>query len=945
MAMTGPDPDFSVDVLRAADLLALTFGFVNLRVEFPDGQPPQVSRMTAGQPAYIIVELPPQHIAEQYMSDSFFTPSAALADRSRLVFAVPDDAGTFPFALAHLLDWSGQTLSVTANAVVQPAGPDRPAPAEPTTVQTAIELPYRLILSPDAGGAWANAVDAVTHDGVTEVWHTRLGVGQDGRVDETRMPTLRAVWARDLGGAPPDSLGSALDGVTRGAIAHLSSDFSQTVMRFGPGFGTGGEEDPYDPPPLAATHLVLSALGGWTDLSGSWDFPDDLQQVWPSFPVIGWRHITAQGRDQYVRVVKKGLLYPLGHRAVFAQVIERRLAPGTATDYLCATSRVCVREPVRDYTQASASHPHDAMLPLRQARIETLVTPDLAAPTAASFVPTGLDNVPFAFHVVGQDWQGGRVDLRMPLVFVPADDAGAGAVLYTDEIRTVGLQGQPVALAPDPPAPGGTTLPVQSLTLTADIVPTPGSPLLPYVETASVNVPAIDHLVGSAAPAGAVSIELRDPASTAGEVFARITSANGGLALDLPTDRAGGLVRPNLSIGGISRSLGAVPGGLDALADPTQTFDPATLFSQALGDATLLGGISLKDVIGHIVDLSQLPSLSHTDGQAGSDVVFSWQPPLKEFGPLKLDIGGSSALNLRTAMHLPRGEGTSPQFTVDGSLTNFAIDFVNVVRISFTSLSFAAALGRKMDVDPRGVRLDLRNELSFLNALADVLPADGFSDPPALTVTQDGVTATYSLGLPSAGIGIFNLEQVALSAGITLPFVAQPAVLRLAFSDAAHPFLVTVAMIGGGGFFALEVDTGGIRRIEGSIEVGANLSVDLGIVAANVHVMAGFYFGLRIGPDGHDAIEFSAYLRIGGAVELLGIAGISIDIYLAMTYESSPVPRIGGSASVVVGVHLLMFATSVRLHTQRYFAIPSHDPAFDDLVDGDDWETYCRAFA
>ena len=115
--------------------------------------------------------------------------------------------------------------------------------------------------------------------------------------------------------------------------------------------------------------LVLSALGGWTDVSGSWAFPDDdTQQVWPSFPVVGWRHITAQGRDQYVRLLKKGLLYPLGHRADFTLVIERRLAPGTDTDYLCATTRVCVREPVRDYTQASASHTHDAMLPLRQAR-------------------------------------------------------------------------------------------------------------------------------------------------------------------------------------------------------------------------------------------------------------------------------------------------------------------------------------------------------------------------------------------------------------------------------------------------------------------------------------------------------------------------------------------------------------------------------------------------
>lgn len=942
--MTTPGADFSASVLRADDLLVLTFDFVNFGLDTASGGPPKLSRISADQPAFVVLRFQPQHIAEQYVTDAFFTPSAYPAGPSRLAFQIADDVQTVGFSLPELLALTRQAPSLAENAVDHVPMPDGPPPPEPSPLQTAIELPYRLFLSPDTAGGWAHAIDAVIHDGVAELWHTRLGVRQDGSVDETRLPTIRAIWARGLGPEGPDSLGLSPTGRECTAISYLSSDYTQTVTRLGPGFPQG-EEDPYLPQPLRATRLVLSALGGWTDIRGDWDFPDDPNQIWPTTPLAGWRQIVAQGRDQYVRVVQKGYLYPLGHRAVLEKVVERALPAGAGAEYLRETTlQIAVRESVRDYEEVSGSHPRNAQLPMRRARLETLVTPHLDEPAGTSFAPS-VDGQPFAFHVVGEDWAGGQVDLHMPLLFVPESDVGGGAEAY-GPLRTVEVRGQQVALAPNPPSPGTTSLPVQSFDFAAVSVPELSPPFLPFAETAAVRIPAVDHLVGSAAPTLATPVELLDPETTAGQVFARVASGH-ALDLDLPTDRAGGLVRPNLGIGGLSRTLGAVPGGLDALTAPGGKVDPAALFSAALGDAKLLGGISLKDVIGDIVDLTQLPTLSRSTGPNGADVSFTWNPPLRDAppAPLILNVGGASALTLRTSIHLPAGSGANPQFSVDGLLTQFAIDFLGVVRVDFEALQFHAELGRKLDVDPRGVRVELRNELQFLNELANILPANGFSDPPALALSPDGVDVGYSLGLPSAGVGMFSLEQVAFSAGITLPFVAKPAAVRLAFSERAHPFLVTVAMIGGGGFLAIEVDTAGIRRIEGSIEVGANLTVDLGVVSANVHVMAGFYFGLKTGADGHQAIDFSAYLRIGGAVELLGIAGISIEIYLAMSYESAPVPRIGGRASVVVGVHLLMFTTSVHLSTEKYFAIPARDPSFDDLVDETEWETYCRAFA
>ncbi|SHF56797.1 hypothetical protein [Streptoalloteichus hindustanus] len=915
-----PDVDFRAAVLRPDDLLVLDFDFVNLQLDRDAGQPPRLRRLRRGEPAFVVVVLPPQHVAEQVMREEFIHPQAVIANPSRLAFRVDDDLDEVDFSLATLLDWSRHTLSVTANAAAGQPVPS-PAPAAPEPHQTAIELPYRLVLSPDDRAGWAHAVGAVTREGVSELWHTRLGLAADGGVDETRLPVVRAVWARDLADDLGEFVDTSLTGGQRRAIVRQSADFTQFD----------------DPTPLQARHLTLSALGAWADVRGDWDTADGEE-----LPLESWRHVVAQGRDQFVRVVERGHLFPLGHRAVLVSVVERVLTSEGGIDLLTETvRRVEVRQPVRDYEQTRSAHPRNAQLPIRRARIQTLATPQLSRDDAPSGVPfvIAVDGVPFVFDVVGEDWAGGQVDLDMPLIFVPAGGGGSFPTLqglYETHLRHIDLHNRPVALAPQTPNPGTTVLPVASMAFSAVEAAGADPPFLPFVESAMVQVPGANELVGSVSPVPPREIELVDPATSPGQVFARLREP---LGLNLPTERAGGLARPNMSIGALSRELGAVPPALERLG--TGQFQLSEVFS-ALEDAKLLGGISLPDVIGQIVNQAQLPGLSRRVTPSGVDIVFTWSPPLRpEAGPLKLHIGGTSTLTLRSEVHVPRGAPGKPRMRVEGVLTHFAIDFVNVVRLGFAELRFLAEDGRKIDVHPAGMRLELRNQLSFLNALADMVPSDGFSDPPQLRVTSEGVEATYSLGLPKAGLGIFSLEHVAFSAGIVLPFVGRPAAVRLAFSDRAHPFLTTVSMIGGGGYFAIEVDTTGIRRIEGAIEVGASLSVNLGIVSASAYVMGGFYFGLEAG----GAIRFEAYLRIGGAVELLGVAGVSFEIYLVLEYQPGPEPRIGGRASVMVAVRLLMFTKTVRLSTEKHFAIPARDPSFDELVDEDDWETYCRAFA
>ena len=70
------------------------------------------------------------------------------------------------------------------------------SPHQPAPTVTALELPYRVILSPTPLSNWWHAKVPVVHNERTELWHTRLthttnGVGQDAETN------VRAIWSPD----------------------------------------------------------------------------------------------------------------------------------------------------------------------------------------------------------------------------------------------------------------------------------------------------------------------------------------------------------------------------------------------------------------------------------------------------------------------------------------------------------------------------------------------------------------------------------------------------------------------------------------------------------------------------------------------------------------------------------------------------------------------------
>jgi len=259
------------------------------------------------------------------------------------------------------------------------------------------------------------------------------------------------------------------------------------------------------------------------------------------------------------------------------------------------------------------------------------------------------------------------------------------------------------------------------------------------------------------------------------------------------------------------------------------------------------------------------------------------------------------------------------------------------------SIDFKASPGKKLDFSADVGAITFEGDLSFLNTLQQIIPSNGFSDPPILDITPTDVTVGYTLAIPSVGVGVFSLENISLGAALELSFINDPVRFRFNFSERQHPFLVTVSLLGGGGFFGLSIGPDGVEILEASIEFGANVSLDLVVASANVHIMAGVYLKLDFATK-HS--QLTGYLRAGGSANVLGLITVSVEFYLGFTYylpAGGQSCKIAGEASVTVEIDILFFSASVSISLRREFSDPVI--SFADLISEPDWDEYCDAFA
>jgi hypothetical protein len=983
-----PAQSFEIVVTRPADLLVLLLEFRDVDFQPPLGD--QEGTITGGPGAYLIAHFQPQHLQEQAFyeaspgvqvqppapgNETPFEPGAVqsrIAGPSRLVFSIPASE-SFPYTLEGILDALRRLpQSVPAVSAFDPVStgclpldtlfrllrlPPPPHVEAPSDTETAIEAPFRLMLSPDGFARWSHSLRPVEHGSWTELWHTHLGSHRP------EGPRVRAVWSPDfhpttlqksydpaVGSANDDPFRPSLDSRDRNELVHLTSNHYI---------------DGFFPTPVETERLMLTTLGAWLRVEGDWEPPSlDPRN---SLTVEQWRHDAAMGRDSYVRVVYAGYLCPFGHRASLVKVTERKffLAENAGTTgfvaYLFQRFFLVCRERERIYTHRD--------VPFRKVAIRTRLTPNLLDPTQsqvhphgqAAFWPrvaVGNQMVDFPFELEGTDWEGRTSRFTSPLLFVRKDvDEGAidGVLDHYNAAaqearRKRNFNGQLVAYAPQI-KPRDTSLDTETVTFGAEKRPSEKPHFRPIMTNATVDIPAVNQLTGKQVPS-AIEWEKTYLSGTgtaignAGQLFARVA----GTSLDFgTTETTGGMVAPDLKISGLSRVLGPVGGAAEDIV--AGNFKPAKVFG---ADVKLLGAIPLSTILEPIAfpDAAnsglKVPRLTTARDGNVIRTSYRWQVShgeLKDTDLFVRDPGSTFALTAKSEVRL---DGSDPTFEVAGELTHFTVILIaaeRLVEIAFDSIKFIAQQGKKVDVAVQLKDVRFVGMLEFVNELRKFIPLDGFQDPPTLNLVKSptpGLEVGFTQGIPTIGIGIMSIQNVSLGASFYLPFGNAPLNFHFAFCQRHQPFILTVSLFGGGGFFSMDVGLHQVVMIEAALEFGASAALNLGVAKGQASIMGGFYFQ-KAGAN----FVLTGYFRAAGSLSVLGIITVSLEFYLGLAYATKGnQPHAGalwGQAKLTVKIKITFFSKSVSVSMEREFA--GSDPRFRQLVSPTAWAEYCSAFA
>ncbi len=278
----------------------------------------------------------------------------------------------------------------------------------------------------------------------------------------------------------------------------------------------------------------------------------------------------------------------------------------------------------------------------------------------------------------------------------------------------------------------------------------------------------------------------------------------------------------------------------------------------------------------------------------------------------------------------------------DFSLTLFGT--APLMRVPFDHLSFKAGTTGKTEVDVVLGNIEFLGLLSFVETIKDLIPLDGFSDPPYMEVDAQGAKAGFTLALPSVAIGVFNLSNMSLGADISVPFIGKSVTVGFNFCTRERPFTLTVMCLGGGGWFLIRVAPDGLDLLEVGLEATACLAIDLGVASGSISASIGIYIRLE-GEKG----SLTGYFRLRGEVDVLGLISASIELYMELVYQFDTGKMIG-RATITVEVDVLFFSGSVSISAERQFAGSNGDPSFREILDAGSgtspyWTEYAAAYA
>lgn len=344
---------------------------------------------------------------------------------------------------------------------------------------------------------------------------------------------------------------------------------------------------------------------------------------------------------------------------------------------------------------------------------------------------------------------------------------------------------------------------------------------------------------------------------------------------------------------------------------------------------------------------------------------YKWQPEFKQ-NPIQVipDIlhvnvsNPNEALTITTKFEKPFDSSKSATMNGSARFNKFGIDLVPLLEVNFNYLEFKTGASEKADVKvdiDQDKPIAFKGVLSFVNNLQNIIPSTGFSDDgPYIKLEPTRVIAGFDMSIPNVEVGICMISNISLGASVTLPFTGAPLTIGFNFCKRENPFLLTVSCFGGGGFFMMVTTLKGLQSIEAAFEFGAAMSLNVGVASGGVSVMGGFYFkmelvNIEVNGQTEEIAEstLTGYLRINGHLSILGLITVSLEFYLAFTavFSGDKVEKLEGLATLKVKVEVLFFSKTVSVTVRRELKGADADPKFIEMIDQDDWQEYCLAFA
>lgn len=858
--------------------------------------------------------------------------------------------------------------------------------------ETSIEMPYRLFISPNQYATWYHEHELKNREDLKgtaistfELWHSKLmSTNCRGVIDRTGatdiIKTIRALWGTDIDGdwkdkpirdfSPDGSNNAAASGRF---VTSLYNDDRHCIVHQSSNFGING----FVPKSVKVKNLMLSTLGAWLDAELHFK-RTELRNVLSDLNLLKWKHIATLARDHYVEVVYAGNMLPFGHEAALVRITERKPKDGFAANW--QRYFIVINEEERKYNPYNKANGNFKQFPFSTIKFVTTVTPTIQPPkkfhdsvTSSAdqqFIPT-VNGKSFNFKLTGYDMDGNETDFEMPMVFVSTNisltdtqnyNAGNIALLcgkynQGDGINNiVQFRNQKMALARSK-TPGDTHFEIQSIKFTSVFIDNEAPGFRPRTEELDIFVSAIENLTGKRV---ATKISLVDD-NNKGTVFARLKGLSQEVNFTGSVNKTGGSLSPNFSVSALSKTLGAVGGMVNDLQN--LKFNPENFFDS---NAKLFGVIELRKIIKAIETASTIvngeqiespiPALKTIETGEAYITQYVWKgATLKNFKYPFVEFIPEAGAALKIESNLYRFKQASKPIalTVNSSIENFKVAIANIAAVKFKRVGFFTGANSKTDftVEMDKPSVEFLGPLTFVNALQKYIPADGFSDPPFLDITPNGVTTGYTLALPDIQLGAFTLRHVNLSAAVNLPFTGAPMSMRFNFCEKQQPFTLTVSALGGGGFFAIEFDMNGLRSLEAALEFGAAVSINLGVASGGVSIMAGIYFKVTIQADDTKTYNIEGYVRINGALCVLGLITASVEFLLTLAGEMAnvggkdKVVRVWGEATLKIKVEVFMFSKTVKLKTTKEFAGAGADPTFGMMISKKEWEDYCGSFA